>query len=255
MPPESYRYAIPKELYEKHHIRRYGFHGTSYKYVSQTAADHLGKPLESLNMIICHLGNGCSMACLEKGKVVDTTMGLTPLEGLIMGTRSGDIDPGAYTHLATSLNMSPKEIDTVLNKQSGLLGITGDSDMREIIARAGKGDPDAVLARKMVTQRLRKYLGSYLVRLGGELDVLAFCAGVGESDRGLREMMCSNLKRLGIEMDNAKNQEVQAVLAELQTPASTTKIMCVPTDEEGSIATQSLELCGFIKPSPPASKL
>merc|ERR1719191_908455 len=189
------------------------------------------------------------MACLEKGKVVDTTMGLTPLEGLIMGTRSGDIDPGAYTHLANTLNMSPKDIDTVLNKKSGLLGITGDSDMREIIARASKGDPDAVLARNMVAQRLRKYLGAYLVKLNGDLDVLCFCAGVGESDRGLREMVCDGLGPMGIDMDVAKNQEVQAVLAELQTPSSKARIMCVPTDEEQSIATQSLELCGFMKPA------
>jgi len=243
MPPESYRYAIPKELYEKHQIRRYGFHGTSYKYVATATAEHLGTPLEDLNLIICHLGNGCSMACLQKGKVVDTTMGLTPLEGLMMGTRSGDLDPGVYTHMVGALGMTPKEVDTTLNKKSGLLGISGDGDMRENIARAAKGDVDATLARAMFVQRLRKYVGSYLVRLNGDLDALVFTAGVGENDRDLREAVCAGLAPLGIDIDAAKNQKIQAELAEVQSTQSKAIVMVVPTQEEWSIATQSLELC------------
>lgn len=251
MPPESYRYAIPKELYEKHHIRRYGFHGTSYKYVSTATAEALGRPLDELNLIIFHLGNGASMACLQNGKVVDTTMGLTPLEGLVMGTRSGDLDPGVYTHLTTSLGMTPKEVDTLLNKKSGLLGISGQSDMRENIAMAAKGDPDAKLARALTVQRLRKYVGSYLVRLNGDLDALVFTAGVGENDRGLREMVCAGLAPLGIDIDVAKNQQIQGELAEVQSGDSRMKIMVVPTNEELSIATQSLELCKLLSPQKP----
>jgi len=243
MPPESYRYAIPKELYTKAHIRRYGFHGTSYKYVSGAAADALGQPVEQLNMIICHLGNGCSMACLQRGKVVDTTMGLTPLEGLVMGTRSGALDPGAYTHLCNQLGMSPKEVDTLLNKKSGLLGISGYSDMRENIDRAAKGDPDATLARQLYVQRLRKYLGSFLVRLNGDLDALVFTAGVGENDRGLREMVCTGLLSFGIDIDPVKNQATQGIMAEVQSLESRVKIMVVPTNEELEMAKQSLELC------------
>merc|ERR1719502_2448381 len=249
MPPDAYRYAIPKELYEKHHIRRYGFHGTSYKYVSGAAAEALGQPLEDLNMIICHLGNGASMACLQKGKVVDTTMGLTPLEGLVMGTRSGDLDPGAYTHLCSQLGMTPKEVDTLLNKKSGLLGISGKSEMRENIENAAKGDADAALARQLTVQRLRKYVGSFLVRLNGDLDALVFTAGVGENDRGLREMVCAGLLPLGIDIDVAKNQQIQGKLAEVQSKESRVKIMVVPTNEELSIATQSLELCKLMSPT------
>merc|ERR1719502_2257582 len=249
MPPDAYRYAIPKELYEKHHIRRYGFHGTSYKYVSGAAAEALGQPLEDLNMIICHLGNGASMACLQKGKVVDTTMGLTPLEGLVMGTRSGDLDPGAYTHLCNQLGMTPKDVDTLLNKKSGLLGISGKSDMRENIEMAAKGDADAALARQLTVQRLRKYVGSFLVRLNGDLDALVFTAGVGENDRGLREMVCEGLVPLGIDIDPAKNQQIQGKLAEVQSNESRAKIMVVPTNEELSIASQSLELCKLLSPS------
>merc|ERR1719502_452341 len=249
MPPDAYRYAIPKELYEKHHIRRYGFHGTSYKYVSGAAAEMMGQPLENLNMIICHLGNGASMACLQNGKVVDTTMGLTPLEGLVMGTRSGDLDPGAYTHLCNQLGMTPKDVDTLLNKKSGLLGISGKSDMRENIEMAAKGDADALLARQIYVQRLRKYLGSFLVRLNGDLDALVFTAGVGENDRGLRELVCAGLQSFGLDMDVAKNQQIQGKLAEVQSVESRVKIMVVPTNEELSIATQSLELCKLMSPT------
>merc|ERR1719454_2255712 len=230
MPPDAYRYAIPKELYTKEHIRRYGFHGTSYKYVSGAAAEALGQPLEDLNMIICHLGNGCSMACLKNGHVVDTTMGLTPLEGLVMGTRSGDVDGGVFTFLCEHLGMKPKDVDTLLNKKSGMLGISGMSDMRDNIKAAAEGNPEAALARAVYCQRIRKYIGSFLVKLNGDLDALVFTAGVGENDKGLREMVCEGLMPLGIDIDPAKNQQIQGKLAEVQSRESRVKIMVVPTN-------------------------
>jgi len=247
MPDTSYRYALPKELYEKHAVRKYGFHGTSYKYVSATTALAFGMPLEELNMVICHLGNGASMACLQNGKVIDTTMGLTPLEGLMMGTRSGDVDPGVLTYLSTTLGMGAKDVDTLLNKKSGLLGVAGKSDMREVIAAAAAGDPDAILARGLFAQRIRKYLGAYLVKLNGRLDALVFTAGVGEGDRGLRKMVCEGLGTLGIDIDVEKNATLDA--GEVQSVYSHTKVMVVPTDEERSIAAQSLEVCGLVDAS------
>jgi len=251
MPPHSYRYAVPKELYEKHHVRRYGFHGTSYKYIVGAVAERVGRPADELNMIIFHLGNGASAACIKSGKVFDTTMGLTPLEGLVMGTRSGDIDAGVLTYMTTGLGMTPKEVDTILNKKSGLLGVCGKSDMREVIAAANKGDEDAMLARRLVIERLRKYLGTFLVKLDGKLDVLVFTAGMGESDTNIREMVCSGLAPLGIDIDAAKNRVIHAGAAqtegEVQSNISRAKIMIVPTQEELSIAQQSLEVCGFIK--------
>lgn len=251
MPPQSYRYAVPKDLYEKHHVRRYGFHGTSYKYIVGAAAEKLGRPADELNMIIFHLGNGASAACIKNGKVLDTTMGLTPLEGLVMGTRSGDIDAGVYTYLTTGLGMSPKEVDTILNKKSGLLGVCGKSDMREVIAGAAKGDVDCMLARRLVIERLRKFLGAFLVKLDGKCDVLVFTAGMGESDHNMRELVCSGLAPLGIDMDYAKNRIIHAGGAategEVQSQFSRARIMILPTQEELCIAQQSLEVCGFIK--------
>jgi len=244
MPPESYRYAIPKELYEKHHIRRYGFHGTSYKYVSGATAQAMGRPLAELNMIICHLGNGSSMACLKHGQVVDTTMGLTPLEGMVMGTRSGDIDAGVYTFLCDNLKMSYKDVDTLLNKKSGLLGVTGKSDMREVIDGAKNGDPDCQLARSLFVQRVRKYIGAFLVKLDGHLDALVFTAGVGENDKGFRELVTANLQRFGIEVDPARNQALKGS-GEIQSARSTVKVMVTQTQEELCIAEQSLQVCGF----------
>lgn len=248
MPPESFRYAIPKELYEKHNVRRYGFHGTSYKYVSGAVAQAFGRPLQQLNMIICHLGNGCSMACLEGGKVVDTTMGLTPLEGLMMGTRSGDLDVGICTFMNDQLGMTPKEIDNLLNKKSGLLGVSGkSSDMRDVITAAKSGDADCALARNLYVERVRKYLGAFLVKLGGNLDALVFTAGVGENDREFRELVTANLDRFGIDMDAEKNRSLKGG-GEIQSDSSRSKVLVVNTQEELSLACQSLELCGLIQP-------
>lgn len=245
MPPEAYRYAVPKSLYEEHGVRRYGFHGTSYKYVTGETARRLNRPLNELNMIVCHLGNGASMACVRKGQVVDTTMGLTPLEGLMMGTRSGDVDPALYTFLCNHLGMSAKEVDTMLNKKSGLLGITGKSDMREVIAGAAAGEPDDVLARKMYVKRVRKYIGSFLVELNGDLDALVFTAGVGEGDRLLWQLVTAGLKSLGIDVDPEKVATYDGEGGEIQSTDSRARVMVVPTQEELSIAEQSLEVTGF----------
>jgi acetate kinase len=249
MPSEAYRYAVPKELYEKHAVRRYGFHGTSYKYVTAETARQLGRPLGSVNMIVCHLGNGASMACVKQGKVVDTTMGLTPLEGLVMGTRSGDIDPGLYTFLCDHLGMSSKDVDALLNKKSGLLGLTGKSDMREVIAAAAKGEPDSVLARKVYVKRLRKYLGSFFVELDGVLDALVFTAGVGEGDRLLWQLATAGLKPLGIEVDPEKIKAYGGEGGDISSASSKVKVMIVPTQEELCIAEQSLELVGLRTPA------
>lgn len=250
MPPESYRYALPKEMYEKYDVRRYGFHGTSYKYVSGAAAAMIGQKLEESNMIICHIGNGCSMACLKDGKVVDTTMGLTPLEGLMMGTRCGDIDAGVYTYLCEHVKMTPKEVDTAMNKKSGLLGIGGTQDMREIIENGGKGNADAALARKMYVERVRKYLGSFLVKLNGQLDALVFTAGVGENDKGFRELVTDGLQQLGIQVDPVKNKALSGG-GEIQSSLSRAKVLVVPTQEELCIAQQSLEKLNLIQPVAP----
>jgi len=245
MPPECYRYAIPKDLFENHSLRRYGFHGTSYKYVAGEVARQLKQPLENLNMIICHLGNGASMACVKRGRCVDTTMGLTPLEGLVMGTRSGDVDPGVYTFLCDHLKKSTKDVDTLLNKKSGLLGLSGTNDMREVIANAKKGDQDAQLARNVYVRRVRKYLGSFLVELDGVLDALVFTAGVGENDREFWSLATAGLERtLGIDVDPAKAKSVRGG-GEIQSSSSRSKVLVVPTQEELEIATQSLNLIGI----------
>jgi acetate kinase len=245
MPPESFRYAVPKELYEKHAVRRYGFHGTSYKFVTAETARLMGQHLEDLNMIVCHLGNGASMACVKKGKVVDTTMGLTPLEGLVMGTRSGDIDPGLYTFLCDHLKMSAQEVDALLNKKSGLLGLSGKSDMREVIAAAAKGEPDSVLTRKVYVERIRKYIGSFLVKLNGDLDALVFTAGVGEGDRLLWQLATAGLQPMGIDVDPEKIKAYDGEGGEIQSAFSRAKVMIVPTQEELCIAEQALEIVGL----------
>lgn len=186
IPPESYTYGVPLDIAVKHKIRRYGFHGTSYCFVLAQTAELLSKRTSELNCIIMHLGNGASMACIRKGVCIDTTMGLTPLEGLLMGTRSGDLDPGVYTHL-TKMGMTPDEIDTMLNKKSGLLGLCGKSNMQEVIAGVDAGEATAQLALDIFVQRVRKYLGSYMVRLNGEVDAIVFTGGIGEnSDRCVR---------------------------------------------------------------------
>lgn len=242
MPDYVYLYAIPYELYEKYHVRRYGFHGTSHRYVSKRVCEILGLDQADSKVITCHIGNGASIAAVLNGKVVDTSMGLTPLAGVMMGSRSGDIDPSAVTYLMEKLNMTPHEMSEFLNKKSGVLGITGiSSDMRDVEAAANEGNERAVLALKMYAYRVKKYIGSYAAAMGG-VDAVVFTAGVGENQTGLRADICRGLEFLGIEIDEAVNATVRGREAVISSPSSRVKVVVVPTDEEIVIArdTQAL---------------
>ena len=241
IPPESFTYALPKALREEHGVRKYGFHGTSYTYVLERTASLLNRPADSLSLVMLHLGNGASMSAVKHGKCIDTTMGMTPLEGLIMGTRAGDLDPGALHYLATHLGYSAAEIDTILNKQSGLQGLCGLSDMRAIRTAIAGGDEAAGLARRLTIERIRKYLGSYLVRLRGDVDAIVFTGGIGENDADLREAVCEGLTKFGIAINPTRNE---LRLSEVQASFSKLKIMVVPTDEEVSIAQQAAKAAG-----------
>ncbi|MCB9134147.1 MAG: acetate kinase [Anaerolineales bacterium] len=238
MPAYAYRYAIPTALYEREHIRVYGFHGTSHLYVSKAAAAHLGKRPEETNLITAHLGNGASITAVSGGKSVDTSMGFSPLPGLIMGTRSGDLDPAIIFHLAQQ-GMSIPEIDKMLNKKSGLLGLSGDNDLRDIERRLSEGDPVAELAFEMYTYRIKKYIGMYTAVLG-HVDALVFTAGVGENSALVRQQTCTGLENLGYTLDFVKNMKgKQGKVTEIQTEDSHTKILIVPTNEELEIALQT----------------
>ncbi len=241
MPPEAYLYALPYEYYKKYGIRKYGFHGTSHKYVTAATADFLGKKQEDLNIITCHLGNGCSMAAIKDGKVVDTTMGLTPLEGLMMGTRCGDLDPAAVVRLA-ELGLSPKEIDHVLNKESGLLGMGGinSGDMRDMIKAASEGNKQSELALKMFVRRIVKYIGSYYVLVGGA-EALVFTGGIGEYSLPTRKAVMDGLSALGIFCDEAANEACFGKAGVISTADSKWKAIVMPTDEELMIARNTVE--------------
>ena len=238
IPMESYLYAIPFELYEKHRIRRYGFHGTSHAYVAERAAEYLGRPLGELNLITIHLGNGASMAALKNGRSVDTTMGMTPLAGLVMGTRSGDIDPALTFFLADQLRMSVKEIDDLLNKDSGLKGICGSNDMREVIRKKDAGDDRAEIALKLYCYRIRKYIGAYFAALGS-LNAIIFTAGIGENSPYIRENCCQGLHKLGIEIDSERNNKSGKAIREISLASSEVRILVVPTNEELKIAQET----------------
>ena len=238
IPMESYLYAIPFELYEKHRIRRYGFHGTSHAYVAERAAEYLGRPLGELNLITIHLGNGASMAALKNGRSVDTTMGMTPLAGLVMGTRSGDIDPALTFFLADQLRMSVKEIDDLLNKDSGLKGICGSNDMREVIRKKDAGDDRAEIALKLYCYRIRKYIGAYFAALGS-LNAIIFTAGIGENSPYIRENCCQGLHKLGIEIDSERNNKSGKEIREISLASSEVRILVVPTNEELKIAQET----------------
>jgi acetate kinase len=243
--PKAYLYAVPYELYETHRVRRYGFHGMSYRYVSQRAAGLLGKPLNKVKMIICHLGNGVSMAAIDGGKSVDTSMGLTPLEGLIMGTRSGDVDPGVIFFLHRELGLSVDRIEDLLNRESGLLGISGASnDMRDVIRKAGEGNQRCRLALEAFAYRAKKYVGAYVAALGG-LDALVFTAGIGENSPLVRWMICENLECMGISLDETKNEEAMGMEKLISTPTSRVSILVVPTDEERVIVMDTLAVAGL----------
>ncbi|EXJ15581.1 acetate/propionate family kinase [Imhoffiella purpurea] len=239
MPPVSYRYAIPEYLYTEHRIRRYGFHGTSHQYVSKRAAAMLDKPLAECNLITLHLGNGASAAAIRNGQCVDTSMGLTPLEGLVMGTRSGDIDPAVLIYLWKNLDLNAAAVSHLLNRQSGLLGICGVNDMREISHQAEEGNKRAQLAIDMTLHRLKKYIGAYYAELG-EVDAIVFTGGIGENSVEIRHGACEGLKRLGIEMDEAANAERIPGERVVSTPDSEVKLLVIPTNEELEIAQQAL---------------
>ncbi len=239
--PQAYRYALPNDLYVSHGIRVYGFHGTSHLYVSKQAAAWLQKPLSEVNLITAHLGNGASMAAIKQGLSVDTTMGFTPLPGLMMGTRSGDIDPAIIFYLARNLQLSLEAIDRLLNKESGLLGIAGNSDVRDVIQHMEEGDAQARLALDMYTYRIRKYIGAYMAVLG-HVDALVFTAGVGENSPYIRAQSCAGLEPLGIILDEAKNQARAQDVLPIHADKSKVSILVIPTNEELEIAQQTMSI-------------
>jgi acetate kinase len=235
MPPESYIYAIPYEYYEKYRIRRYGFHGTSHKYVSERAADILGVNIQDLKIITCHLGNGASVSAIKRGVCIDTSMGFTPLEGLVMGTRCGDIDPAIVSYIKEKENLPDGEINNILNKKSGVLGISGvSSDFRDLEAAVGEGNKRAALALKVFAHKIRFYIGAYIAEMNG-VDAIVFTAGVGENDIGMRDIICSELGNLGIKLDLVKNK-VRGKECIISRDDSRVKILLVPTNEELMIA-------------------
>lgn len=239
IPPHAYLYAIPYEYYSRLGVRRYGFHGTSHRYVANAAADHLGRSLESLRLVTIHLGNGASAAAILRGMCVDTSMGMTPLEGLMMGTRSGDIDPAILPFLAKQEGMAIDEVDAMLNQQSGLKGICGANDMREILQRAEEGDARAQLAIEMYTYRIKKYVGAYLAVLGGA-DAIVFTGGIGENAQQIREAVCAGMVGFGIAVDGELNATKRRGVFEIQTQASKVRVLVVPTNEELEIARQTM---------------
>ena len=240
MPDYAYMYAIPYELYSRYGVRRYGFHGTSHRYVSERVCKYLGVRKEDKRIITCHIGNGGSLAAVKYGKCVDTSMGLTPLEGLMMGTRSGDIDGGAITYISEKEGLDANGISTLLNKKSGMLGITGlSSDMRDVFNAATSGNEKARLALDMYFYRIKKYIGAYAAAMGG-VDIIVFTAGVGENQSDMREVVCRDMEWMGIELDNEKNATIHGEEAVISTPASKVTIVCIPTDEELMIAQDTL---------------
>ncbi|MDD5149234.1 MAG: acetate kinase [Flavobacterium sp.] len=238
MPVVAYKYAVPNYLLTENKIRVYGFHGTSHKYVSEKAIKYLQN---SSKIITIHLGNGCSMTAIKDGKSMDTTLGFGPMNGLIMGTRSGDIDQSVIFYLVNTLGYSFDAVSTMLNKQSGMLGLTGFSDLRDIESNAAQGNTDCQLALAMNAYRIKKYIGSYAAALNG-LDAIIFTAGIGENSSYIRQLVCTDMEYFGIELDEAKNEMRSKEIREINTPQSRTKILVVPTNEEIEIANQVYEL-------------
>ena len=241
LPQYAYMYAIPYKYYEDLRIRRYGFHGTSHFYVTKMAAKFLEKEMKDLNAITLHLGNGASVTAIENGESVDTSMGLTPLEGLVMGTRSGDLDPAILFYLAKKRGLTLDDLDKMLNKESGLKGICGSNDMREITRMAEEGDEKAKLARDMFNYRLKKYIGSYSAVLG-RVDCIVFTGGIGENDSDVRLQSCSNLENFGIKIDPVLNAIRSSEMRYISTPDSRVKVLVIPTNEELEIAIETMEM-------------
>lgn len=242
MPPHAFLYAIPFNLYQKHKVRRYGFHGTSHQYVTERVAAMMERDIKELKIVSCHLGNGASIAAVSGGQSVDTSMGFTPLEGLMMGTRSGDIDPGAIFYLMKTYDLSLHEVDSLLNKHSGLYGIAGASDMRDIEKGISEDDRLSKLAFDMYEYRIRKYIGAYIAAMGG-IDAIVFTAGIGENTPALRSKICQNLSYLGIIIDDELNQQRGQDL-EISTSDSAVKVFVIPTDEEVMIARDTAAIVG-----------
>lgn len=242
MPAHAFLYAIPYNLYEEYGVRRYGFHGTSHRYVAQRVCDFLGVKAEEQRIITCHIGNGGSVAAVKYGKCIDTSMGLTPLEGVMMGTRSGDIDAGAVMFLEKKLGLDADGMSNLLNKKSGVLGITGiSSDMREIEEAESNNDPKAKMALDMYFYRIKKYVGAYAAAMGG-VDIIVFTAGVGENQPGLREEVCRDMEWMGVKIDNRLNAGVRGKEVILSTDDSKVKVCVIPTDEELMIASDTMTL-------------
>ena len=241
MPDYAYLYAVPYELYEKYHVRRYGFHGTSHRYVSHRVCDFLGRDINTQRIITCHIGNGASVTAVKFGKCVDTSMGLTPLAGVMMGSRSGDIEPSAVTYIMEKLGLQPQEMAEYLNKESGVLGISGvSSDMREVEAAAAEGNKRARLALEMYSYRIKKYIGAYAAAMGG-VDIIVWTAGVGENQTDIRENSCKGLEFLGIKIDSEANN-TRGEEAIISAPDSKVTVCVIPTDEELMIAKDTMAL-------------
>ena len=242
LPPESYNYALPYDIVEKHHIRRYGFHGTSHKYIAKKTAEYLGKPQSELRSITMHLGNGSSMSCVKDGKCFDTSMGLTPLEGLIMGTRCGSIDPAIVPFIMEKKGLTPEEMDTLMNKKSGLLGLCGFTDMRDVHKEIENGNKKAELALNMLVRSIKKTLGAYFFLLGGKVDALVFTAGIGENDDIVRAKVCEGLEELGVRLNLEENGTRKPGARTISTPDSKIKVLIIPTNEELQIAQATMEV-------------
>ena len=247
MPAKSYMYALPYRFYKEDGVRRYGFHGTSHRYVSQRVCEILGVDIKDQKIITCHVGNGGSITAVQYGKSVDTSMGLTPTEGLMMGTRSGDVDPGALTFLMTKHHLTAEDLQKIINKESGVAGVSGiSSDMREIEAADKAGDEMATLALDMYEQRIIKYVGAYAAEMGG-VDIIVFTGGVGENQTGVRENVCAPLAFMGVEIDKELNAKTRGTETVISTRASKVKVVVVPTDEELMIARDTREIVSKLK--------
>lgn len=242
MPDYAYLYGLPYSLYEKYAIRRYGFHGTSHRYVSERVCQFLNAPREQQKIITCHIGNGASISAIRNGKSVDTSMGMTPVEGLLMGTRCGDVDAGVLTYIMEKENVGSQAISTIVNKYGGVLGVSGvSSDMREIGTAVDSGNERAILSLNMYNYRIKKYVGSYAAALGG-FDILVFTGGVGENQWQTREAVCENMEFMGIYLDKEKNKNIRGIEAVITTDDSPVKAVVIPTDEELMIARDTLNL-------------
>lgn len=242
MPPEAYLYAIPYEYYEKYRVRRYGFHGTSHKYVAEKAAEYVGKDWKNTKIVTCHLGSGASIAAVENGKSVETSMGFTPVEGLVMGSRTGDLDLGAFMYIMDKEGYNTKEMNTLVNKKSGLIGITGNSqDMRDVRAGRDAGDERCTYAFNMFAHRVKKYIGAYAAIMNG-MDVLVMTGGIGENAWFMREAILENMEFLGIKIDKKLNETIMGDAAVISTPDSKVKVVVYPTDEEYMIAKDTFDL-------------